>query len=160
MAYVLLQVAWSCEIFQQINFGWAKHILDLSSEIFVCSLHLYLGGLWVSILVSFLLELLWWLSGKESACNAGKGRCVGLILESGRSCGGGHGNALQYSCLEKARETCQATVRRITKNGTWLKWLSMHIQNHSYILELKSFGNINLITFLRVTCWTNIQKII
>ena len=30
---------------------------------------------------------------KESACNVGD-------LGSGRSCGGGHGNPLQYSCLE------------------------------------------------------------
>ena len=38
-----------------------------------------------------------WLKGKESACNAGD---VGLILGLGRSPGGGHGNALQCSCLE------------------------------------------------------------
>ena len=35
--------------------------------------------------------------GKESACNAGD---LGLIPGSGRSPGGGHGNPLQYSCLE------------------------------------------------------------
>ena len=36
--------------------------------------------------------------GKESACNAGD---LGLIPGLGRSPGGGHGNPLQYSCLEK-----------------------------------------------------------
>ena len=35
--------------------------------------------------------------GKESACNGGD---LGLILGSQRSPGGGHGNPLQYSCLE------------------------------------------------------------
>ena len=35
--------------------------------------------------------------GKESACNEGD---LGLIPRSGRSPGGGHGNPLQYSCLE------------------------------------------------------------
>ena len=35
--------------------------------------------------------------GKESVCNAGD---LGLIPELGRSPGGGHGNPLQYSCLE------------------------------------------------------------
>ena len=35
--------------------------------------------------------------GKESACNA---RDLGLIPGLGRSPGGGHGNPLQYSCLE------------------------------------------------------------
>ena len=39
----------------------------------------------------------WWLSGKESACNVGD---PGSIPESGRSPGGGHGNPLQYPCLE------------------------------------------------------------
>ena len=35
--------------------------------------------------------------GKESAFNVGD---LGLILGLGRSPGGGHGNPLQYSCLE------------------------------------------------------------
>ena len=35
--------------------------------------------------------------GKESACDAGD---LGLIPGSGRSPGGGHGNPLQYFCLE------------------------------------------------------------
>ena len=35
--------------------------------------------------------------GKESACNAGD---LCLIPGVGRSPGGGHGNPLQYSCLE------------------------------------------------------------
>ena len=36
-------------------------------------------------------------AGKESACNAGD---LGLISGLGRAPGGGHGNPLQYSCLE------------------------------------------------------------
>ena len=39
----------------------------------------------------------WWLSGKESASNAGN---VGSIPGSGRSPEGGNGNPRQYSCLE------------------------------------------------------------
>ena len=38
----------------------------------------------------------WWLSGKESTCNAGD---AGLIPGSGRCPGGGSGDPLQYSCL-------------------------------------------------------------
>ena len=38
--------------------------------------------------------------GKESACNMGN---LGLIPGLGRSSGGGHGNPLQYSCLENSR---------------------------------------------------------
>ena len=36
-------------------------------------------------------------AGKESACNVGH---PGLIPGLGRFLGGGHGNPLQYSCLE------------------------------------------------------------
>ena len=44
---------------------------------------------------------LWWLSGKESACNTGD---VGSIPGSGRSPGKGNGNPLQYSGLENSTE--------------------------------------------------------
>ena len=37
---------------------------------------------------------------KGVPANAGDIRDVGSIPESGRSPGGGHGNSLQYSCLE------------------------------------------------------------
>ena len=38
--------------------------------------------------------------GKESACSEGD---LGSIAGLGRSPGGGHGNPLQYSCLENPR---------------------------------------------------------
>ena len=38
--------------------------------------------------------------GKESAYNAGDTGDMGSILGLGGSPGGGHGNPLQYSCLE------------------------------------------------------------
>ena len=41
---------------------------------------------------------------KNSPANAGGIRDAGLIPESGRSPGGGHGTPLQYSCLENPRE--------------------------------------------------------
>ena len=37
---------------------------------------------------------------KNPSANAGDVREVGSIPGSGRSLGGGHGNPLQYSCLE------------------------------------------------------------
>ena len=37
--------------------------------------------------------------GKESVCNAGD---TGSVPGSGRSLDGGHGNPLQYSCLENS----------------------------------------------------------
>ena len=70
----------------------------------------------------------WWLSGKESAYNAGDTGDPGLIPGLGRSPGGGHGNPLQYSCLENPldRGAWQATVHRVAKSWTRLKQLSMH----------------------------------
>ena len=46
--------------------------------------------------------------------------------------GGGHGNPLQYSCLENSMDgaACWATVHRVTKSRTWLKQLGMHTHSH------------------------------
>ena len=66
--------------------------------------------------------------GKESACSAGDAGNMGSILGSERSPGGGHGNTLQYSCLENPMDkgAWQVTVHRITKSQTRRKQLSMH----------------------------------
>ena len=55
--------------------------------------------------------------GKESACRAGD---TGSIPGLRRSPGGGHGNPLQYSCLENSmnRGACWATVHGVTKSQT------------------------------------------
>ena len=69
-----------------------------------------------------------WLSDKESACNAGATGDASSIPGSGRSPGGGHGNPLQYSCLENRmdRGNWWATIHRVTKSWTRPKRLSMH----------------------------------
>ena len=69
-----------------------------------------------------------WLSGKESACNAGAAGDTGSIPEQGRSPGGGHGNPLQYSCLENPmdRGAWRATVHGVAQSQTGLKRLSTH----------------------------------
>ena len=60
---------------------------------------------------------------KNPPANIGDIRDMGLILGSGRSPGGGHGNPLQYSYLENVtdRGAWQVTVHRITKSRTKLK---------------------------------------
>ena len=60
---------------------------------------------------------------KNSLANAGDLRYAGSILGSGRSPGGGHGNPLQYSCLENPmdRGAWRATVHRTTKSRIQLK---------------------------------------
>ena len=66
-----------------------------------------------------------WLSGKgkESACKAGATRDAGSVARLGGYPGGGHGNPLQYSCLENPmdREAWQTTVHRVAKSWTRLK---------------------------------------
>ena len=53
---------------------------------------------------------------------------AGLIPGSGRSPGEGHGNPLQYSCLENPmdRGAWGVIVHKVTKRRTWLKQLSPH----------------------------------
>ena len=70
----------------------------------------------------------WWLSSKESACNAGDTGNVGLIPRLGKSLGKGHGNPLQYSFLENPmdRGAWWAIVLGVANSWTWLKWLSSH----------------------------------
>ena len=60
---------------------------------------------------------------KNPPANAGDIRDVGLILKSGRSPGGGHGNPLQYSCLENPmdRGAWWPTVHRVVKSWPRLK---------------------------------------
>ena len=60
---------------------------------------------------------------KNPPANAGDIRDVGLIPESGRSFGRGHGNPLQYFCLEHPmdRGAWQATVLRVVESRTQLK---------------------------------------
>ena len=52
--------------------------------------------------------------GKKSVCNAGD---AGLIPGLGRFPGGGHGNPLQYSCLENLmdRRARRATVHGVAR---------------------------------------------
>ena len=52
--------------------------------------------------------------------NEGDIRAMGLIPGFGRSLGGGHGNPLQYSCLENPMDirAWWATVQRVAKRRT------------------------------------------
>ena len=61
----------------------------------------------------------------------------GLIPGSGRSPGGGHGNPLQYSCLENPmdRGAWRATVHRVSKSWTQQKAEHIRMQMHRNHLE-------------------------
>ena len=72
----------------------------------------------------------WWEcnSGGVSACSAGAPGDVDPVPALGRSPGGGHGNSLQYSCLENLmdRGAWQAIVHRVPKSCLWRNLACMH----------------------------------
>ena len=65
---------------------------------------------------------------KNQPANTGDARDKDFIPELGRPPGAGNGNPLRYSCLENPmdRGAWWATVHRITRNQTRLKWLGTH----------------------------------
>ena len=89
------------------------------------------GKSWKS-LVSFFLIFYWAPPVarvvKNLPDNAGDLSDAGSIPGWGGSPGGGHGNPLQYSCLENPMDkgAWRATVHGVTKNGTQLKLLRVH----------------------------------
>ena len=74
------------------------------------------------------------LVAKNLSANANEGylRDGGWIPRSWRSPGGGHGNPLQYSCLENPmdRGSYWTMIHRVEKSQTQLKRLSMHAHIH------------------------------
>ena len=94
------------------------------SEMWVCFLHGKGIYPWSMLRTSFPGGA----SGKVSAGNAGGAGDPGSIPGLGRHPGGGYGNPLQHSCLENSLHGAAwwATVRRLTKCWTQLKWLGMH----------------------------------
>ena len=86
-----------------------------------------------------------WLSGKEPACSAGDIGDSGSIPELGRSPGGGHGNLLQYSCLENPmdRGTWWTVVHWVTES-----WTRLMIRPYLNLLYLIAFMLLQSTTFL------------
>ena len=82
---------------------------------------------------------------KNPPANAGDIRDVSSIPGSGRSPGIGHGNPLQYSCLEnpKDRGAWWATVHGVTKESNMTEQLRAH--THPYV---HSFGGVGFFPVL------------
>ena len=78
---------------------------------------------------------------KNLIINARDLRDAGSIPKPGRSPEGGHGNPLQYSCLENAmdRGASRVAVHRAAKSQTQLRQLSMHSGIHmcDHLLQSK-----------------------
>ena len=88
---------------------------------------------WVWVWIDFFLEAIQEAGfpggseGKGSACNVGD---LGSILGLGRSSGGGHGNPLQYSCLENphGQRSLAGYSPWGCKESDMTEWLSTFIQ--------------------------------
>ena len=79
---------------------------------------------------------------KNPPVNAGDIRDLGSIPGSRGSLGGGHGNPLQYCCLEDPmdREARRAPVHRVAKSQIWLS-IHTHKVNQLYVyIYPLSFG--------------------
>ena len=79
--------------------------------------------------------------GKESACNAGG---LGSIPGLGRFPGGGHGNPLQYSCLENPHRHSPMGSQRVwndlaTKNSTDSSWIQSDVSKVMTCKKWKAF---------------------
>ena len=98
---------------------------------------------------------------KNPPANAGDERDVGSIPESGRSPGEGHGNPLQYFCLENLmdRGAWWATVHGVTQSRTQLKRLSTRsvlgtpdIQAYLTI-EIKGYHSVESLDYSHLPTW-------
>ena len=100
-----------------VRYGEIKALVHCYWE---CKMVQPFGNLYGSSLVSQVVLVV-----KNSPSNAGDVSYVGSIPGSRRSPEGGHGNPLQYSCLNnpKDRGAWRATLHRVAKSQTWLKRL-------------------------------------
>ena len=112
-------------------------------------------------------------SGKEPACQCRRhGTRVQFLGQEDHK--GGHGSPPHYSCLENPRDRAVwwATVCRVAKGWTWLKWHSMYTLpiikwkgtqpfSHHYQIFWRLFKNIvlNYILSEKRICYKRIYKV-
>ena len=90
---------------------------------------------------------------KNLPANKGDRKDAGLIPGSRRFPGGGHGNPLQYSCLEHSmdRVAWWATVHRVSKSQSRLKQLSTHTCTLYVIIDMVGFTSTILLVIFRLS---------
>ena len=95
-------------------------------------------------------RLPWWLSGKESTCNAGDAKDLGSIPELGRIPGRGNGNSFQCSCLGNTmdRGAWWATVNGVVKiiyKGDSFQIISDQLSGSCpYLILLRAFPDVHV----------------
>ena len=136
---------------QRVRHDWATELIaDLQ-----CFISFKCTAKWISYTNTYTNTHthLWGFPGgtsvKEPTCLCWRHKRCGFD-----SPGGGHGNQLQYSCLENptARGVWLAAVHRVAKSQTQLKQLS----THGYICIFRFFSLINnckILTIIPCTIW-------
>ena len=89
--------------------------------------------------------------GKESTCNSGD---LGSIPGLGRSPGGGHGNALQYSCLKNPQTEQPGELQSMGLQKVRLNWVSKHsiVYDVSYRFATCDLYRVQIFLLYSV-CW-------
>ena len=98
----------------------------------------------VCVCILYSSGLPWWLSGKDSACNAGNAGDSSSVPASGRFPGGGHGNPFQDSCLENPmdRGAWHTTGHRVEKSLTRLSVFTFTFHFYSLEKEMATHSSI------------------
>ena len=115
-----MNVVTVCFVHALINLVYsAKFMMHSCNARLVCTftfIHTYTGASQVALVV------------KNMPASARDLRDTGSVPGLGKSPREGHGNLLQYSCLENPVDSGAwwATVHRVAKSWTRLNWLSMH----------------------------------
>ena len=128
--------------------GTSMHILWCKPNPFYCVFHLYMHtSAWITSKIfiewtGFGLGLPWWLSRKESTCNAGGvAGAAGSTPGLGRSPAEGNGNPLQHSGLGNPmdRGTWWTTAHGVAELDT-TEWLS-NVKTLDYCMKRLRYGS-------------------
>ena len=101
-------------------------------------------------------RLPWWLSGKESACNAGDIEDMGSIPGSGRSPGGKHGKihfnmlAWRIPRTEESGRLPSMGLQRVGHN--WSDLASTHMHTHTYIYTHTYISSFQILFHYSLLC--------
>ena len=117
-------------------------------------------------------------SGKESTCLCRRSKKSSVIFGLGRSPGEGHGNPLQYSCLENPMDSGAwwATAHGLQRVGhdwatelNWTERLNIHVLQMAYslhwhflsydffvVVENWTFESNDVVTMRIRFCWQNL----
>ena len=95
------------------------------------------GGILICLSLDVFIFLVQYVCGVPQCLSAGD---AGSLPRSRRSPGGGHGNPLQYSCLENPmdKRAWWATIHRVAKSRTQVKRLTTHCGFHHVAIRLYS----------------------